>query len=1728
MATELAAAYLTILPSLEGVGAAIKKEIDPALGAAGESGGEKMVDGLTTALGKAEGFISNLLDKATSKFKSDIMGNVQKGLKRADILNNFPKVMSSLGYETDVADAAIQKIASHLSGLPSSTSDVATTVQMLTSTLSDLEYATDIGIAFNDMMLAGGQGTEAAARSLTQLNQMLALGKVDAQSWGTIVQTASGQMDQLAKSLLGAEANQKTLYAALQEGTLSLQDFTDEIIKLDAEGGEGFASFEEQARAATDGILTAWENVGNRAGIGWANIVNKIGASLISDTIYSYANLLKETLNAVGTYIEVPARAAFTALKGGLDTLTNFIKAFNDFNAVPEDSPFYWVAITASGVQQSLAMLRVSWNQAKETITAPLKDIPLVSNLKQKMEELAVSFKWDVLINGTAKLQEKMESFAASVAPKIELLAGIVNDILEHPEKASQYLRDALEKIKSDALGHLEELKEKFKAFKEDPGASLASVFDAIKKKASKVFDGIIEKFPIVGTITDKIKEKFGGVWDSVKTKFNEVFGPIWQKLNDSGVLEGLQSAWDRVSQTIEHIKQTCSIVFEKIKEQFTDSVSTEDLENIEGKVSSIADVVDRIVSLGGGLAIAILPLINTGFLAWSGFVTPIKEALESLAGTTMDSLSGKTETISTSLDGILTTAKSLEIGEAFSTAIDNMAEHVPAIVDSVTTFATNHMEGVKNFLTDVEPGLTTFIAALGEFSGGSLEKLTSGLASASENLPALGTFFGGKTATYLLAISKAIENASPWVEEHIVPALRTFVQDVKPGVEAFLDKAKPLVEDIKKDLGDLGTNVSTLLGLESDGETFGTKVSNFLLDLSDKLPTAEEGVGSLSTKFSELFTSITTGITTGEWSGVATWVKDTFVTPLDTQIKETDFSEIASNLVSRVTGFLDETGITDLASTAAGKFGEFLGQALHDIPWDGIYTGISQTIQNFFDGIQESDFDFGQFITGILTAIGTALSATVDGIMDLVTGKKWSEWTSGLYTETGDFDGGKFITGILTAIGSGISSGVDGIMDFVTGGNWSTWVAGLESFKWPDFGSIFSGLWSDVDEQTGISWDTITTNLGTAWDGITTSATNTWTNDIEPAIASGWEAISTGAGEVWASITGNLSTAWTNIETTATDFWTNHIQPAIEDPIGTAKKTLLGEDGQSGFIGDIEQGLTKFAGLDPEAVHGIFDGVRAFISDPISEAKKALFGENGTGGFVGSIVNGLGFGDLSIENAQEAFLNVQSAIQTPIKLAKDFLFGTDGVVTAIVKGLGFTEVTEIDLDTVFGGVRSAIEDPLTFARNTLIGEDGNSGLVGAIESGLNFAGITGTEELFNGIRDFIQNPIGEARNALVGEDGQSGALGAIKSSLNNLGIDTGPIEELFTTIGGSISSHISDAHDSLFGEGGVIDSIKSGLEGIGIDSNTVEEVFQGVANAIQNPIGFAMNLVVGPDGKSGAIGDIVGFLNNLGIDETTISGVFERVGGFFSDPIGESKKFLVGEDGASGAIGAVKSFLNNLGIDTDGIKGIFETVGTHMFTYISTAHNDLVGEGGFIPGIVNKLNDMGINTEGIAATFEAVKNGITTALSQAWSFVVAIATGIAQQVQNIIDNIDKAVAASRVEGPVTAYGANDGVQDMWSGAPWYTPDQMAVGGIVTKPEISWIGEAGAEAVIPLQHRQYMEPFAAAIASDLGKYDWGGGTVYNVYMDGIRYNDDQDMREITRDYLGGLRRLGAI
>lgn len=227
----------------------------------------------------------NAAGLAIAGLGATIAANLGGAISRADLLNNFPKVMENIGFSSEEAAEQIKRISDSLDGLPTSTDALVATAKGLAPLTGDLTSATDVALALNNALLGGGASATLAENAMEQYRQMLSTGTVDMAAWRSMVSAMPGQMDQLAKSILGAEATSTSLYEAMRDGNVSFEDFNAALVTLNTEGYDGLASFSEQAQTATAGIGTAMTNVGNRIKKAIATVIEAIGVDAISGKI---------------------------------------------------------------------------------------------------------------------------------------------------------------------------------------------------------------------------------------------------------------------------------------------------------------------------------------------------------------------------------------------------------------------------------------------------------------------------------------------------------------------------------------------------------------------------------------------------------------------------------------------------------------------------------------------------------------------------------------------------------------------------------------------------------------------------------------------------------------------------------------------------------------------------------------------------------------------------------------------------------------------------------------------------------------------------------------------------------------------------------------------------------------------------------------------------------------------------------------------------------------------------------------------------------------------------------------------------------------------------------------------------------------------------------------------------------------------------------------------------
>lgn len=328
MATSLGTAWIQIKPSLSGVSNDIKKELAGAT-VYGTSQMSSQFKSVFSGLGKnIQTEFTNAFNRVASVSKSiftagigaaigAMTSQIGSAVSRVDILNNFPNIMANLKISAEDSEKAIAKMSEKLQGLPTTLDAGAAAVQRFTTKNNDVAKSTDMFLALNNAILAGGASTEIQSSALEQLSQAYAKGRPDMMEWRTLMMAMPAQINQIALAMGFGANGADALGESLRSGSTSMDDFMDTIMRLNEEGIDGFANFETQAKSATGGIATAFK-------VAKAAITRSVG------------DVIKSIPNLSGSIVEA-GRAVEQAMKGNMglseaaskvqSTLTNILSA---------------------------------------------------------------------------------------------------------------------------------------------------------------------------------------------------------------------------------------------------------------------------------------------------------------------------------------------------------------------------------------------------------------------------------------------------------------------------------------------------------------------------------------------------------------------------------------------------------------------------------------------------------------------------------------------------------------------------------------------------------------------------------------------------------------------------------------------------------------------------------------------------------------------------------------------------------------------------------------------------------------------------------------------------------------------------------------------------------------------------------------------------------------------------------------------------------------------------------------------------------------------------------------------------------------------------------------------------------------------------------------------------------------------------------------------------------
>ena len=281
----------------------------------------------TVAMGS---FIGAIGATVVGKAFSLITNNVQGAITRIDTLTNATRNFQNMGVKTSVVNTQMNNLKNAINGLPTSLDSAVSGVQLLTSSLNgNMPQSVSVFKALNDGILGFGGTTEQVTNSITQLSQAFSNGKIDAETWNSLIDSGLGPTLNAMAKQMGITTG--ALKSGLSDGSISVSQFNDALVNLDKNGGGGIASLSKIVQDSTSGIGTSIANAKTAVTRGVADMITAINNGLKSLDITTPLGKITgigSIISQLGTVVEQTFRAigqaipqAFSGLSGVISSL---------------------------------------------------------------------------------------------------------------------------------------------------------------------------------------------------------------------------------------------------------------------------------------------------------------------------------------------------------------------------------------------------------------------------------------------------------------------------------------------------------------------------------------------------------------------------------------------------------------------------------------------------------------------------------------------------------------------------------------------------------------------------------------------------------------------------------------------------------------------------------------------------------------------------------------------------------------------------------------------------------------------------------------------------------------------------------------------------------------------------------------------------------------------------------------------------------------------------------------------------------------------------------------------------------------------------------------------------------------------------------------------------------------------------------------------------------------
>ncbi|MCD7856906.1 MAG: phage tail tape measure protein [Clostridiales bacterium] len=749
MGTELATAYVQIVPSADG----IKKQLEEILGdevpESGQKAGKTLASSLTSALSKA------LAAAGISKIVSDA---ITSGTE-------WETSIAKLGTIADTSAVSIEDMSSQIASMSDelgiSQSELAETAYSVISATGDTAGALDVVEQSAKLATAGFTDTESAVSVLTTAMNAYGLEADDvdhisdslittqnlgvttvadlASTMGRAIATASGYNVSL-ENLEAAYISTTKAGISTEESTTYLSSMMSELgdagsdvaAILQAETGESFGQLMEDGYSLGDVLGILYDNCGQDSeafmNLWGSQEAGKAANSIVNQGLDEFNEHLEQLEGQAGTTEDAYAQMTDTLgwktddLKTKAENLS--IQLFQDIYPVLEElideASEFIDSLDMDAISETISDLAAELAPVVETLGNAIGFIaehldvviPLVSmligfSIGSKIMTLVGNVK--SLISGITGISSVVSMLGGPVTIVVTLIAGVITTLVTLWNTNEDFRNAVLniwEKIKSAFSTAVEAISGALSTAKE----AFETAIEAIKNFFSGLVDGISgaleSAWNFITGVLDNIVSGFQSLWNTVSSIFNTLVNALstaWETIKNvvqvaiMFIVELITAAFDLITLPFQFIWENCK---ETILAAW---------EAIKSAVSTALDTIQNVISTVWNAIVSFLTPILEGI---KSTFTTVWNAIQNVVSTVVNAVKSVIQTVFNAVKTYFTTVLNA-YKTVFTTVFNAIKSVVTTVVNAIKSVITTVFNAVKGTVTSVLNAIKTTFSSV-------------------------------------------------------------------------------------------------------------------------------------------------------------------------------------------------------------------------------------------------------------------------------------------------------------------------------------------------------------------------------------------------------------------------------------------------------------------------------------------------------------------------------------------------------------------------------------------------------------------------------------------------------------------------------------------------------------------------------------------------------------------------------------------------------------------------------------------------------------------------------------------------------------------------------------------------------------------------------------------------------------------------------------------------------